>query len=368
MDRVELRMAQQSSAVKCLVWDLDDTLWNGTLLEGDHVFIADEVRHTVEVLDSRGILQSIASKNDHDLAWSRLSELGVAEYFILPQIGWSPKSDAISYIAAQLNFSEDRIAFVDDQPAERAEVAFHLPEVRCYPKSQIAALHELPEFNPKIVTIAASRRRHMYQAAARRDEYRNGFQGPDDAFLRSLDLRLRIERATAEDLPRAEELTLRTSQMNATGVHYSEAMLRELCVDPDHEVMLASLDDRFGSHGVVGLVLVEKHGAYWHLKLLATSCRVVSFGVGATVLNWLINHAADAGVHLIADFRATERNRIMEITYRFLGFNDSGCPCHNLLPQRDGIERMHLVPDPREVPTTMQLLAPDLKSPSSARE
>ncbi len=79
-------MAQQGSAIKCLVWDLDDTLWNGTLLEGDHVFIADEVRHTVEVLDSRGILQSIASKNDHDLAWSRLSELGVAEYFILPQI------------------------------------------------------------------------------------------------------------------------------------------------------------------------------------------------------------------------------------------------------------------------------------------
>jgi methoxymalonate biosynthesis protein len=365
---VELRMAQQGSAIKCLVWDLDDTLWNGTLMEGDPVFIADEVRHTVEVLDSRGILQSIASKNDHDLAWSRLSELGVADYFILPQISWSPKSDAISYIAKQLDFSLGRIAFVDDQPAERAEVAFHLPEVRCYSKNQISVLHELPEFNPEIVTIDASRRRHMYQAAARRDEYRDGFQGPDDAFLRSLDLRLRIERAAVEDLPRAEELTLRTSQMNATGVHYSEAMLRELCVDPDHEVMLASLDDRFGSHGVVGLVLVEKHGAYWHLKLLATSCRVVSFGVGTTVLNWLIGHAADAGVHLIADFRATERNRIMEITYRFLGFNDSGCPCHNLLPQRDGIQRMHLVPEPREVPTTMQLRAPDLKSPSSARE
>ncbi|MGA7050143.1 MAG: HAD-IIIC family phosphatase [Mycobacterium sp.] len=361
-------MAQQGSAVKCLVWDLDDTLWNGTLLEGDRVFIDDEVRRTVEVLDSRGILQSIASKNDHDLAWSRLSELGVAEYFILPQISWNPKSAAISYIAAQLNFSEDRIAFVDDQPAERAEVAFHLPEVRCYSKNQISALHELREFNPKIVTIDASRRRHMYQAAVRRGEYRDEFQGPDDAFLRSLDLRLRIERAAVEDLPRAEELTLRTSQMNATGIHYSEAMLRDLCVDPDHEVMLASLDDRFGSHGVVGLVLVEKHGAYWHLKLLATSCRVVSFGVGTNILNWLISHAADAGVHLVADFRATERNRIMEITYRFLGFNESDCPCHILLPQRDGIERMHLIPDPREAPTTMQLVAPDLKSPSSARE
>jgi methoxymalonate biosynthesis protein len=364
VERAELGVAQQASTVKCVVWDLDDTLWNGTLLEGDRVFIDDEVRHTVEVLDSRGILQSIASKNDHDLAWSRLSELGLAEYFLLPQIGWGPKSEAISYIAAQLNFSADRIAFVDDQPTERAEVAFHLPEVRCYSQSQVGALHELPEFNPKVVTIDASRRRHMYQAAAQRDEYRSGFQGPDDAFLRSLDLRLRIERAASEDLARAEELTLRTSQMNATGVHYSEAMLRGLCGDPGHEVMLASLDDRFGSHGVVGLVLIEKHEAYWRLKLLATSCRVVSFGVGATVLNWLVSHAADAGVHLVADFRATERNRIMEITYRFLGFNNSACPCHSSVPQRDGIERMHLVPEPREAPTTMHLDAPDLKSPS----
>ena len=368
MDRVDLGMAEQDSVVKCLVWDLDDTLWDGTLLEGDRVFIADEVRHTVEVLDSRGILQSIASKNDHDLAWSRLSELGVAEYFILPQIGWSPKSNSIQYIAAQLNFSQAAIAFVDDQPTERAEVAFHLPEVRCYSPRQIAGLPGRPEFNPKVVTIDAGRRRPMYQAAVRRDEYRNGFQGPDDAFLRSLDLRLRIERAAAEDVPRAEELTLRTSQMNATGVHYSETILRELCGDPDYEVMLVSLDDRFGSHGVVGIVLVEKHEAYWHLKLLATSCRVVSFGVGATVLTWLISHASDAGVHLVADFRATERNRIMEITYRFLGFNDVDCLCHSLAPQRAGIERLHLVPDVREAPTTMQLIAPDLKSLSSARE
>ena len=285
----------------------------------------------------------------------------------LPHISWSPKSNSVQYIAAQLNFSQATIAFVDDQPTERAEVAFHLPEVRCYSQSQIVALPGLPEFNPKVVTIDAGRRRHMYQAAVRRDEYRNGFQGPDDAFLRSLDLRLRIERATAEDLPRAEEVTLRTSQMNATGVHYSETMLRELCVDSDYEVMLVSLDDSFGCHGVVGVVLVEKHEAYWHLKLLATSCRVVSFGVGARVLTWLISHASDAGVHLVADFRATERNRIMEVTYRFLGFNDVDCRCHSLSPQRDGIGRLHLVPDVREAPTTMQLIAPDLKSPSSAR-
>ncbi len=361
-------MAQQDSLVKCLVWDLDNTLWHGTLLEEDRVYIADDVLHTVEVLDSRGILQSIASKNDHDLAWSRLSELGIADYFIFPQISWGPKSNSVRNIAEQLNFSQRTIAFIDDQPAERAEVAFHLPEVRCYSPGQIATLPGLPEFSTKVVTIDAGRRRQMYQAAIRRDQYRNDFQGPDDAFLRSLELRLRIERAVPEDLPRAEELTLRTSQMNATGIHYPETILRELCGDPDYEVMLVSLDDRFGAHGVVGIVLVEMREAYWHLKLLATSCRVVSFGVGATVLSWLIGHAADAGVHLVADFRATGRNRIMEITYRFLGFRDSGCPCHDLLPECDDITCLHLVPSRREAPTAIQLIAPDLKSPSSARE
>jgi methoxymalonate biosynthesis protein len=349
--------------VKCLVWDLDNTLWQGTLLEDPDVRLPDEVRDVIVELDSRGILQSIASKNDFDLAWKRLEELGIAEYFVHPRIGWGRKSDSVGQIADKLNFALSTIAFVDDLPSERAEVVFRASEVRCYPAEQVASLLHLPEFSPEVVTIDARRRRQMYQASFRRDGDRESFTGPDEEFLRSLELVMVIKQADEQDLSRVEELTLRTSQMNATGVHHSDADLRNLLADPDHEVLTVTLADRFGTHGAVGVLLVEYHAAVWHLKLLATSCRVVSFGAGTVLLNWLIDQAARAGAHLAADFRPTDRNRMMDIAYRFAGFTGDPCECLTDLgpiADRDGIQCLHLVAAPRQAPTTMRLASPDL--------
>jgi methoxymalonate biosynthesis protein len=355
--------------VKCLVWDLDNTLWQGTLLEDPDVRLSAEIRDVIGTLDARGILQSIASKNDFDLAWKRLEELGLAEYFVHPQIGWGRKSDSVGQIAEQLNFALSTIAFIDDLPSERAEVVFGAPEVRCYPAEQAASLLGLPEFSPGVVTVDARRRRQMYQAGFRRDADRESFTGPDEEFLRSLELVMIIKQADEQDLSRVEELTLRTSQMNATGVHYSDADLRGLLANPDHEVLTVTLTDRFGPHGAVGVLLVEYHAAVWHLKLLATSCRVVSFGAGSVILNWLIDQAAQAGAHLAADFRRTDRNRMMDIAYRFAGFTGDPCECLTDLGPiaglgsiagRDGIQCLHLVAAPRQAPSTMRLASPDL--------
>jgi methoxymalonate biosynthesis protein len=349
--------------VKCLVWDLDNTLWRGTILEDPNVELSDEVRKAVIELDSRGILQSVASKNDFDLAWERLEELGLAEYFLFPQIGWGRKSDSVIRVAEQLNFAQKTIAFIDDLPSERAEVAFHAPEVRCYPAEQAISLVGLPEFSPDVVTVDARRRRLMYKASIRREAEKETFAGPDEEFLRWLDLVMAIKKADEEDLSRVEELTLRTSQMNATGVHYSDAALRGLLADPNHEVLTVTLADRFGPHGAVGVLLLGIHPEVWHLKLLATSCRVVSFGAGSVILNWLTDQAAQAGAHLAADFRPTDRNRMMDIAYRFAGFTEEPCDCLGQLEpltDRDGVQCLHLVATPHDAPTTMQLTSPDL--------
>lgn len=358
-------MTAGPGAVKCLVWDLDRTLWTGTLLEGDEVVVPELIRDVVVALDARGILQSVASRNDHDQAWERLEKLGLADYFVLPQIGWGRKSDAVRAIADRLAFAPSAIAFIDDQPAERAEVTYHLPQVRCYPAEQAAALLRLPEFSPA-VTVDARRRRAMYQATFRRDAERAAFAGPDEDFLRSLNLAMRIRRADAADLVRVEELTLRTSQMNATGVHYSAATLGSLLADPGHEVLVTTLTDRFGPHGAVGILLLARHRAAWHLKLLATSCRVVSFGAGAVILRWLTDRAAVAGVHLVADFRKTDRNRMMEVAYRFAGLSDDVCSCTDALGAGpDGIQRLHLVPSRQAVPDTIRVVAPALAAGGS---
>nr|WLE93529.1 Methoxymalonyl-ACP biosynthesis / Haloacid dehalogenase-like hydrolase [Streptomyces sp.] len=356
-------MSDKTSMVKCLVWDLDNTLWQGTLLEDGEVRLSDEIRKTIVELDARGILQAVSSKNDHDPAWQRLEELGVAEYFVLARIGWGPKSASVRAIAEELNFAQKTIAFIDDQPAERAEVEFHLPEVRCYDASEAGGLLGLPEFTPRSRTVDSGKRRSMYQAGFRREAERAEFAGPDEEFLRSLELEMRIFPATEEQLSRVEELTLRTSQMNATGVHYSDETLRGLLADPAHEVLVTTMDDRFGTHGAVGVVLVEKFARVWHLKLLATSCRVVSLGAGAAILNWLADQAARVGAHVVADFRRTERNRMMEIAYRFAGFDEGGCSCLGDLVGSvagDGVERLHLAAERRELPSTMRLIAADL--------
>ncbi|MFF7473116.1 HAD-IIIC family phosphatase [Streptomyces sp. NPDC008092] len=359
-------MAERPTTVKCLVWDLDNTLWQGILPDGDDVRITDAVRHVVAELDRRGILQAVSSKNDHDLAWQRLEQLGVADYFVLPHIGWGPKSDSVRSIAERLNFAHGTVAFIDDTPTERAEVSYHLPEVRCYDAGQVTDLLSLPEFSPATVTVDSGRRREMYQAGFRRDAEREEYKGADEDFLRSLGLWMSISRATDDELSRVEELTLRTSQMNATGVHYDDAALRRLMADPEHEVLVVTMGDRFGPHGAVGLVLLRRLSGAWHLRLLATSCRVVSFGAGSVVLNWLIDQAAAAGVHLNADFRGTARNRMMEIAYRFAGFGDQPCGCldgQESPADADAaveVQRLHLVPAPRPGPATMSLDAPDL--------
>lgn len=358
--------AEEPTIVKCLVWDLDNTLWNGTLVEDDRVEVDDTVREMITDLDSRGILQSIASRNDHDEAWAQLDKLGLAEYFLAPRIHWGPKSQSVREIADEMDFALSTIAFVDDMPAERAEVAHHLPEVRCYSAEQVPTLTRLPEFSPATVTVDARRRREMYQAGLRREQERESFPGADEDFLRSLELEMTIARAQETDISRLEELTRRTSQMNATGVHYSDETLRRLVSDEQHEVLVVSMEDRFGPHGAVGVLLLETHAPAWHIKLLATSCRVVSFGAGSVLLQWLIDAAARAGVHLAADFRRTDRNRMMEVAYRFAGLGEEDCDCLSVVQPTTDAQLLHLAPERQEAPATMHVFAADLMRSQAA--
>ncbi|AEK43322.1 HAD-IIIC family phosphatase [Amycolatopsis mediterranei] len=347
--------------VKCLVWDLDDTLWRGTLLEDPAVAVPEAIRAVVTELDRRGILQSVASRNEHDHAWARLEELGLAEFLILPQIGWGAKSHAVRAIADRLGFDHRTIAFIDDRPAERFEVSRALPGVRCYPAEAASTLTTLPEFSPAIVTEDSRHRRARYQGEVLRRTERENFAGGQDDFLRTLELDLRVRRATEPDLARVEELTLRTSQMNATGVPYSEAALRDLLDDDAHEVLVATLTDRFGPHGAVAVVLLAKHSSVWNLKLLTTSCRVIPYGIGSVLLRWLTGEAAKARVHLVADFVPTDRNRMMAVAYRFAGFTEQPCECVADLPVAAAeVRRMHLVALAQEPPTVLRVSAPEL--------
>lgn len=306
---------------KCVVWDLDDTLWRGTLSAGDDVVLEPRVLETIRTLDERGILQSIASKNNHDDAFRKLGELGIAEYFLYPQINWNSKSSSITELQTKLNIGLDTFVFVDDQEFERDEVAFVHPDVETVDAADLLLLPSLPRLSPAHVTEDARRRRLMYQQDEQRDRSELAFQGPRDEFLGSLGMVLTISRAGGDDLLRLEELTHRTSQLNSTGIHYSYDELEKLIPDPDHDLWVCELSDRYGSYGKIGMALVEKSGDRWTIALLLMSCRTVSKGVGTVLLQFLVKEAAARRVRLFARFRRTDRNRQMLLTYRLANFH-----------------------------------------------
>jgi FkbH-like protein len=326
--------------IKCVVWDLDNTLWDGTLLEGDEVALRPAVLAHLRRLDRMGVLHSVASRNDPQAALSKLDELGVAELFLCPQANWNAKSDSIRHIAKALNLGLDAFAFVDDQPFELAEVAHALPEVTCVDVAGLDEVLARPEFVPRFVTDESARRREMYAGQLARDGLARDFVGTDEEFLAGLGMAFTVAPARQVDLQRAEELTVRTNQLNATGRTYSYDELDELRRDPGHLLLVASLTDRFGSYGKIGLALVERRDpALWRLRMLLMSCRVMSRGVGMVLLNHVMRLARDAGAALHADFVETDRNRMMRITYAFSGFTEVS---------RDG-RRVVLAADPATV-------------------
>jgi FkbH-like protein len=308
--------------IKCIVWDLDNTLWDGVLLEDTAVTVRPWVVERIRELDRMGVLHSIASKNDGALARQKLAELGLAELFVGAQINWNAKSSSIQVIAKVLNLGLDAFAFVDDQEFELAEVKYALPEVTCVDITALGRALESPEFRPRFVTDESATRREMYQRQIARDELEQDFVGTPDEFLAGLEMIFTIEPARQEDLQRAEELTVRTNQLNATGRTYSYEELDTLRDSPDHLLLVASLSDRFGSYGKIGLALIEKDDAVWHLRMMLMSCRVMSRGVGMVLLNHVMTLAKEAGAGLRADFVETGRNRVMQVTYAFAGFRE----------------------------------------------
>jgi FkbH-like protein len=308
--------------IKCVVWDLDNTLWEGILLEDDKVTLRSGVVDIIRTLDSRGILQSIASRNEHTLAMLKLEEFGLNEYFINPQINWNSKSSSIQAIAAAINIGIDSLAFIDDQPFELDEVQFTHPQVLCLDAAALDELLDMPQMMPRFITEDSANRRHMYLRDLERKQVEDNFVGTQEEFLASLNMKFSISRVGEGDLERAEELTVRTHQLNATGYTYSYEEMDALRKSDKHLLFIASLEDKYGDYGKIGLTLIELEDTVWTVKLLLMSCRVMSRGVGSVLMNHIMHLAHEAKVTLRAEFVSTDRNRMMYITYKFAGFQE----------------------------------------------
>lgn len=310
--------------IKLVIWDLDQTIWNGILTEDEHVELRPGIREVIKTLDSRGILQSVSSKNNYEDAMGKLREFGLEEYFLYPQIGWNAKSVSVSNIVRLINIGQNTVAFVDDQDFELEEVKFTLPDIICINAAQIDDILEMEVIKPNFITVDAKNRRKMYQSDMKRKEAEESFEGPKESFLGTLGIELFINTAEKEDLQRAEELTIRTHQLNTTGYTYSYEELEQLQSSEAYLLLTAGLKDRFGDYGKIGLALVELSGDIWKIKLFLMSCRTMSTGAGSVFLDYVIRLAHEHGKQLLAEFVLSDRNKMMYVTYKFAGFEVIG--------------------------------------------
>ncbi len=316
-----------SSLKKCLVWDLDNTLWDGVLLEGN-VRLRQEAVKTVAELDRRGVLHSIASRGDEDLALGALREYRLDGFFLVPQINWSAKSRNILTISKKLRISLDAVAFIDDDPFEREQVAYMLPAVLTIPSEKAEDLPGMADFSPGEITKEAGQRRQLYESELRRGQAEREF-GSREEFLQSCQMQLEIRPMTGDDIPRVLELMTRTHQLNTTGLVWDRPALADAFLGKPGglSVNVAELRDRFGWYGIVGTAIVSTCGPSWTLKYLAVSCRVMGRGIERAIMASLVRTALDHGFAAPeAEYRDTGRNKLMRALYQMMGFTANATP------------------------------------------
>lgn len=296
-------------AIKCVVWDLDNTLWDGTLAENDDVILKPAIKELLDALDQRGILLSIASKNDYQSAWERVQALGLSEYFLVPQITWSPKSESIKTIAKQLNIGLDTLAFIDDNPFELTEVAAAVPEVSCIDARNVRDILQNQRFQGGKTADTKNRRRY-YQEAIARDAKQAEFGNEYLTFLTHCDIQLEVKGYHNEEFERVAELVQRTNQLNFSGRKYDRNELGELLGDPTLEKYTLSCSDKFGSYGLVGFGLARHSSQEIEIQDFRLSCRVQGKLIEDAFFSHLESHHNPMrALRLRVNFRETARNQ-----------------------------------------------------------
>ena len=313
--------ADAPKPAKVVIWDLDETLWTGVLVEDgvDGVRVRPEAAAAIRMLDERGVLQSIASKNNAPEALEALKTFGLADYFLHPQIHWNPKSGSIATLAKALNLGVDSFVFIDDQPFERGEVEAAHPTVRTLPHTEVGALAVHPWFDLP-VTPESRQRRALYREEAHRTEAFETAGADYASFLRASELKLSVEPLSPADVERVFELSQRTNQLNFNGRKYSRETVQALLSAKTGEVGLTlRCGDRFGDYGLIGFVVADLGAGL--VSEFFMSCRVQRKRVEQAFFAWLGRGMAARGVQTMqVAYRPTGRNSAALEMLESLGF------------------------------------------------
>jgi FkbH-like protein len=334
--------------VKCVVWDLDNTIWQGVLIEegSDGVRLNQQAIDTIRQLDQRGVVHTIVSKNTYQEAWTVLEKFGISEYFIYPAINWGAKSENIKELASRINLGLDSFAVVDDSPQERAEIAFTLPMVRLYSDKQIAQLPSLPEFDIPVTEMSV-KRRQSYLTQMKREEIQTKFSDDYDAFLRSLEIKMEIFKPVKEaERKRCYELLQRSNQLNLSTRLYSLDEYNDLLSSNEILCYAFRCWDKFGDYGIVGFISITLEDIP-RIQDLVISCRIAQKHVEHALIHWVSQKLKQEGYrNLLAHLIITKRNSPLVAVFQDLPFiviEENNKSILYKIPDLEQVENEHII-------------------------
>lgn len=337
---IQLVKASRGKMKKCLVLDLDNTLWGGIIGDDgmDGIQIGNlgigetfsRFQAWIKQLRQRGVILAVCSKNEeknamqpfleHDDMVLRMEDIAV---FVA---NWDNKADNIRYVQSILNIGFDSMVFIDDNPVERKIVRDNLPDVTVPelpddPAEYQSFLQELNLFETNTVSEGDKDRTRQYQEESKRARQKQSFVNEDD-FLKSLNMQAEVSPFRATDYPRIAQLTQRSNQFNLRTVRYSEEDISRLETDESYHTLSFRLKDAYGDYGLVSVIVLKTQSRdELFIDSWLMSCRVLKRGLENLVLNQIVEVAANTGAKLVVgEYIPTLKNELVKDHYKGLGF------------------------------------------------
>jgi FkbH-like protein len=335
-----IALADLGLSRKCLVLDLDHTLWGGVVgddgvaglrLGGAYPGSAhQELQALARDLMAQGVMLTVCSKNDEDVAREAMTThpemLLKPEAFVAVSANWQPKPENVRAQLERLNIGADALVFMDDNPAERELMRRSLPQVETVelpkdPASYAALLATRGDFNLLEVTEEDRTRTTMYRAQVDRAELERSSENLED-YLLSLRSELTLQPLSPLNQARIVQLFAKTNQFNLTGVRFSEQEVVARAAEKSCAFIGARLTDRFGDNGLIAALAIGKEpDGCWSIENFVLSCRVFSRNVEEALIGLVLSAACARGVSAVhARFIETPKNKKFASFYPRLGF------------------------------------------------
>ena len=324
---------------KCIVLDLDNTLWGGIIGEDglDGIELGDtpngkafvEFQKILLSLWNQGIILAINSKNNFDDAIKVIKEhpnqILREKHFASVKINWNDKAENLKQIADEINIGLNSVVFFDDDKINQERIKKEFPEVLTPelsndPSQFVPILADLNDFNIFQRTTEDKKRGEMYFQQKERIDLEKSISNIND-FLKELDIKVKLKKSDEFLIPRISQLTLKTNQFNLTTRRYQEEQIRELSNDSTFSVGCAQVLDKFGDNGITSVYIVRKNEKFWLIDTFLLSCRIMGRGIENAILSQILIEAKANGIEEIrAEFIPTQKNKPAENFLSSFGF------------------------------------------------